>query len=94
VLNVNVLNADGSAGHASEGPYDVIVLSGSVAEVPTALLAQLKVGGRLAAIVGQLPVMRAVILGRSGEQGVDRRVLFDTVAPRLRGFDEPTRFHF
>ena len=62
--------------------------------MPTALLAQLKVGGRLAAIVGQLPVMRAVLLERTGEQGVERRVLFDTVAQRLRGFDEPTRFRF
>ena len=94
ILNATVVTADGSQGHAAEGPYDAIVLSGSVAEVPTALLAQLKVGGRLAAIVGQLPVMRAVLLERSGEQGVERRVLFDTVAKRLRGFDEPTRFHF
>jgi protein-L-isoaspartate(D-aspartate) O-methyltransferase len=94
VLNATVLTADGSQGHPAEGPYDAILLSGSVAEVPTALLAQLKVGGRLAAIVGQLPVMRAVLLQRSGEHGVDRRVLFDTVAQRLRGFDEPTRFHF
>jgi len=94
VLNATVVNADGSQGHAVDGPYDAILLSGSVAEVPTALLAQLKVGGRLAAIVGQLPVMRAVLLERSGEQGVERRVLFDTVAPRLRGFDEPTKFRF
>ena len=94
VLNATVINADGSQGYPSEGPYDAIVLSGSVAEVPTSLLAQLKVGGRLAAIVGQLPVMRAVLLERSGEQGVERRVLFDTVAPRLRGFDEPSRFRF
>jgi len=94
VLNATVVNADGSQGHPADGPYDAILLSGSVAEVPTALLAQLKVGGRLAAIVGQLPVMRAVLLERSGEQGVERRVLFDTVAQRLRGFDEPTRFKF
>ena len=94
VLNVSVVTADGSQGYAADGPYDAIALSGSVAEVPTALLAQLKVGGRLAAIVGQLPVMRAVLLERSGEQGVERRVLFDTVAQRLRGFDEPSRFHF
>ena len=94
VLNATVVTADGSQGHSAEGPYDAILLSGSVAEVPTALLAQLKVGGRLAAIVGQLPVMRAVLLERSGEQGVERRVLFDTVAKRLCGFDEPTRFHF
>ena len=94
VLNVAVVTADGSQGHAADGPYDAILLSGSVAEVPTALLAQLKVGGRLAAIVGQLPVMRAVLLERSGEHGVERRVLFDTVAQRLRGFDEPSRFRF
>jgi protein-L-isoaspartate(D-aspartate) O-methyltransferase len=94
VLNVSVVTADGSQGHAADGPYDAVLLSGSVAEVPTALLAQLKVGGRLASIVGQLPVMRAVLLERSGEQGVERRVLFDTVAQRLRGFDEPSRFHF
>ena len=94
LLNVTVVTADGSQGHAADGPYDAIVLSGSVAEVPTALLAQLKVGGRLAAIVGQLPVMRAVLIERTGEQGVERRVLFDTVAQRLRGFDEPTRFRF
>ena len=94
VLNATVVNADGSQGHSADGPYDAIVLSGSIAEVPTALLAQLKVGGRLAAIVGQLPVMRAVVLERNGEHGVERRVLFDTVAQRLRGFDEPSRFHF
>ena len=94
VLNATVVTADGSQGHPADGPYDAILLSGSVAEVPTALLAQLKVGGRLAAIVGQLPVMRAVLLERSGEQGVERRVLFDTVAQRLRGFDEPTKFQF
>jgi protein-L-isoaspartate(D-aspartate) O-methyltransferase len=94
VLNATVVTADGSQGHAADGPYDAILLSGSVAEVPTVLLAQLKVGGRLAAIVGQLPVMRAVLLERSGEHGVERRVLFDTVAQRLRGFDEPSRFHF
>jgi protein-L-isoaspartate(D-aspartate) O-methyltransferase len=95
VLNVAVLEADGSRGHAAEAPYDAILLSGSVAEVPPSLLAQLKPGGRLAAIVGQLPVMRAVLLQqRADGQGVERRVLFDTVAQRLRGFEEPTRFHF
>jgi protein-L-isoaspartate O-methyltransferase len=47
---------------AGEAPFDVIVLSGSVAEVPQVLLEQLKVGGRLAAIVGDEPVMRATHL--------------------------------
>ncbi len=94
VTNVKVLVADGAGGLAGDGPFDVIVLSGSVAEVPEALLSQLKVGGRLAAIVGAEPVMRALLISRGADRGLERRVLFDTVAQRLSGFVEPTRFHF
>lgn len=94
VTNANVVHADGAAGLPGDGPFDVIVLSGSVAEVPEALLAQLKVGGRLIGIVGFEPVMRAVLVTRTGDPGLERRVLFDTVAQRLQGFAEPTRFHF
>ena len=42
-----------------DGPFDVIVLSGSVAAVPPALLALLRNGGRLMGIVGNEPAMRA-----------------------------------
>ena len=94
VMNASVVNADGANGHAAEGPFDVIVLSGSVPEVPASILSQLKVGGRLVAIVGALPVMRAVLITRAADQGLARTVLFDTVALRLRGFAEPTRFRF
>jgi len=94
VTNVTVATADGSKALPADGPFDVILLSGSVAEVPEALLAQLKVGGRLAAIVGFDPVMRAVLVKREADHGVTRTVLFDTVAARLHGFNEPTRFHF
>ena len=66
-VNVTVLHADGAHGLAAEGPFDVIVLSGSVAEVPPALLAQLKLGGRLVAVVGQLPIMRASLTTRRTE---------------------------
>jgi protein-L-isoaspartate(D-aspartate) O-methyltransferase len=94
VMNVTVIEADGSVALPIDGPFDVIVLSGSLNEVPETMLAQLKPGGRLAAIVGQEPVMRAVLITRGAQQGFERRVLFDTVAQRLKGFGEPTRFHF
>jgi protein-L-isoaspartate(D-aspartate) O-methyltransferase len=94
VMNANVIHANGANGLAADGPFDVIVLSGSVAEVPAGILAQLKVGGRLTAIVGFEPVMRAMLITRTSEEGLERRVLFDTVAPRLQGFAEPTRFTF
>jgi protein-L-isoaspartate(D-aspartate) O-methyltransferase len=94
IMNVTVLEADASRTVPDDGPFDVIALSGSVAEVPRTLLAQLKPGGRLTAIVGQQPVMQAVLVTRSSEVGFSTVVLFDTVAPRLAGFGEPTRFVF
>jgi protein-L-isoaspartate(D-aspartate) O-methyltransferase len=94
VMNVSVHQADGSRGLPEEGPFDVIMLSGSVPEVPPALLAQLKVGGRLAAVVGQQPIMRGMLFRRGHNDDFSSTVLFDTVAPRLTGFDEPSRFKF
>jgi protein-L-isoaspartate(D-aspartate) O-methyltransferase len=97
LVNVNVVDvsvADGAKGRPQDGPFDAIVLSGSVAEVPRALLEQLKKGGRLAAIVGEEPVMHARLFTRSGDASWAQTELFDTVAPRLEGFAEPTRFHF
>jgi protein-L-isoaspartate(D-aspartate) O-methyltransferase len=95
VDNARVLHADGSVGLAQDGPYDAIVLSGSVAELPQALLlSQLKPGGRLLAIVGQEPIMRARLGTRGAAQAFSQVDLFDTVAPRLLNFPEPSRFKF
>jgi protein-L-isoaspartate(D-aspartate) O-methyltransferase len=94
ITNAEVREADGSKGLAAEGPFDVIVLSGSVAEVPQALLGQLKVGGRLAGIVGFEPMMRAHIITRTGEASWSTVQPWDVVAPRLANFPEPSRFNF
>ncbi|HEY9105294.1 MAG TPA: protein-L-isoaspartate O-methyltransferase [Roseateles sp.] len=94
VLNATVLNQDGAAGLPAEEPFDVILLSGSVAAVPQVLLNQLKVGGRLAAIVGSEPVMRAVLITRKGASEFSTVELFDTVAGRLPGFAEAPAFSF
>ena len=94
IMNVEVRQGDGSNGDAGRGPWDAIVLSGSVAEVPEALLQQLKVGGRLVAIVGAEPVMRALRIRRVSEREFRTEVLFDTVAPRLEGFASPSTFAF
>ncbi len=94
VTNVSVLHADGAAGLPGQAPFDVIVLSGSVAAVPQALLDQLKPRGRLLAIVGHEPVMCAVRITRQAAGGFDTKILFDTVAPRLEGFQRPSAFTF
>jgi protein-L-isoaspartate(D-aspartate) O-methyltransferase len=94
VHNAEVRQLDGAKGVLAEGPFDVIMLSGSVAELPQSLLAQLKIGGRLIAIVGEEPIMCATLVSRSGEAEFKTSHAWDTVAPRLLNFPEPSRFHF
>jgi len=94
VLNASVREMDGARGLPGDGPFDVIMLSGSVPEVPQVLLDQLKTGGRLLAVVGHEPMMRAVRFTRQSDTVLLTEELFDTVAPRLTGFAEPTRFAF
>lgn len=86
--------ANGFAACAAEGPWNVILLSGSVAEVPPALLSLLAPGGRLGAIVGEEPVMRATIITRVGDNSFQTAQPWDTVAPRLRNFPQASRFRF
>ena len=90
--NTEVRVADGSRLSVVDGRFDVIVLSGSVAEIPHALLSLLKVGGRLGAIVGDEPMMQATVVTRTSDTSFSTAQGWDTVAPRLQNFPEPSRF--
>ena len=63
-------------------------------EVPSALLSLLAPGGRLAAIVGFEPMMRATIVTRTGEAAFQTTQPWDINAPRLLNFPQPSRFRF
>lgn len=94
IHNVEVRQADGSKGTAAEAPYDVILLGGSVFEVPQVLLSQLKMGGRLVAIVGQEPIMHAQVITRTSETNFTATDKWDDNAPRLVNFPQPDTFKF
>ena len=94
ITNAQVRAQDGAMGAPSDGPFDAIVLGGSVSEVPQALLDQLAMGGRLIAIVGEEPVMQTTLFTRVGSQSWRSQVLWDTLAPPLQGFAQPSAFHF
>ena len=94
VTNVTVETGDGINGWSARAPYDAIVVSGALASVPPALLAQLRVGGRLAVVVGEAPVMEAQLITCTGE-GVFQTVnLFETVIPTLTGAEAKSSFSF
>ncbi len=74
--------------------FDAIVLSGSVSFVPDTLLQRLNPGGRLVAIVGELPVMTAQLITRNAERQFSAQILFDTVARPLVDFPQTEHFRF
>jgi protein-L-isoaspartate(D-aspartate) O-methyltransferase len=89
--NAAVIAGPLAAGAAKHGPYDVILIEGAVEEVPEALSAQLKDGGRIAAIFmeGSLGVAR---VGHKGKNGVTWRYAFNASAPVLSGFEKTEIF--
>ncbi|PKO62600.1 MAG: protein-L-isoaspartate O-methyltransferase [Betaproteobacteria bacterium HGW-Betaproteobacteria-18] len=94
IHNVEVRQADGAQGAAADAPFDVILLGGSVAEVPQALLSQLKIGGRLIAIVGEEPIMHAQRITRTSATNYTSVDQWDDNAPRLNNFPQPSTFKF
>jgi len=94
ITNVEVRVADGAAGAAADAPFDAILLGGSVTDVPQALLGQLKEGGRLIAIVGNEPIMHAMLIERTVPTHYKTTEKWDSNAPRLQNFPEPSAFRF
>jgi protein-L-isoaspartate(D-aspartate) O-methyltransferase len=92
--NVSVELGDGAQGWSNGAPFDVIVVSGGLPELPQAFLQQLKVGGRLACIIGEAPAMKAQLITRTGEAGYDTRTLFETNVKMLRSAVTPSQFKF
>ncbi|MFZ6646317.1 protein-L-isoaspartate O-methyltransferase family protein [Undibacterium sp. TJN25] len=93
VLNVGVVQGNALQSNASAA-YDVIVVHGSLPSVPDGLLQQLKVGGRLFAVVGQLPVMSAEIVTRTAQDAFKAVALFETVVQPLPQAVQPSSFSF
>ena len=94
VSNVSVELGDGAQGWTSGAPFDVIVISGSLPVLPDVFLQQLKVGGRLAAIIGTAPIMSAHVVTRVSDTGFDTVKLFETSVTPLKVAVAPSHFTF
>jgi protein-L-isoaspartate(D-aspartate) O-methyltransferase len=93
MANAKVEVGDGARGWGAN-LYDVIVLTGSVPLLAEHWLAQLKPGGRLFAIVGDLPVMTARLVTWMAPGSRVTADLFETVVAPLVNAPAPSRFRF
>ena len=94
IRNARVELGDGALGWSERAPYDVIIMSGSLPVLPDALLAQLKIGGRIVAIVGDAPAMTAQLVTRISPTSYDTLSLFETCLKPLRHAWRPDPFRF
>jgi protein-L-isoaspartate(D-aspartate) O-methyltransferase len=93
IENVSVVVGDAANGWGTE-QYDVIVLTGSIPMEPEALLKNLRVGGRMFAVVGDAPAMQAKLITRTGTDTFKRVALFETDMAPLHNAPQPERFAF
>ena len=94
IANVTVEEGNAANGWTHGAPWDVIAISGSLEVLPEAFLKQLKVGGRIAAIVGEAPVMTAQIITKVSETGFDTVKVFETNVKPLVDAPAPSHFTF
>ena len=89
--NAAVMNGTLAEGAAKSGPYDIIMVEGGVEQMPDTILAQLREGGRIAAIFieGNLGVVR---IGHKIDGHVNWRYAFNANAPVLAGFEKAPEF--
>jgi protein-L-isoaspartate(D-aspartate) O-methyltransferase len=98
IRNVQVKVGDAAQSPAAfigvEDKFGVVVLTGSVPVLPQAYLDVLKTHGRLFAVIGDAPVMKASIFTKTGENAFSETVVFETVLAPLANAKQPSRFSF
>jgi protein-L-isoaspartate(D-aspartate) O-methyltransferase len=84
---------DGARGWGGEH-YDAVVLTGSTPVLPETVVAQLAPGGRVFAVVGDAPAMKARLVRRTAPEALTTQDLFETVIDPLKNAAAPPRFRF
>ena len=94
VANATLVEGDGARSPLVPSTFDVIVLTGSTPVLPQAFLDQLAPGGRLFAVVGDPPVMKAILVRQPVAGAFQRTELFETLLKPLANAAQPARFRF
>lgn len=83
IKNISLIEADGINGYAAKAPFDKIFVGGNVSTISPSLKNQLKVGGRLVAIIGEAPIMQAILIEKISENEFKQTTLFETCVDPL-----------
>ena len=94
INNIVLEQGDAAGGWDKAQPYDVIAVTGSLTTLPQGLKENMQVGGRLFAVIGESPIMEAVLVTRINANEWREEVLFETWLPPLKGPERAKPFVF
>lgn len=94
IANATIVTGPMTEGYALSAPYDVIVIEGTVPEIPAALASQLAEDGRLVAIVRDERGVGEVRLFQRAGGVLSSRILFEAQPHALPGFEKKAAFVF
>jgi protein-L-isoaspartate(D-aspartate) O-methyltransferase len=84
--NIDFFYGDGYTGKPQYGPFDGIVVTAAAPEIPSELLRQLKIGGRLVVPVGSSSSQAMTVVERTGEDAFEYSNHGDFIfVPMLKG---------
>ena len=94
IYNVTLHTGDAANGFAEAAPYDVIIFTGSLQLHPSEAEQMLNIGGRMFAVVGEIPIMKATITQRLSESSCRKETLFETYLPPIVNAPQSAKFKF
>jgi protein-L-isoaspartate(D-aspartate) O-methyltransferase len=94
IHNVELFTGDVMGGWLPEQAHDVLVVTGSVCEVPEHFRGWVNPGGRMFIVTGEAPAMEARLLTRLNTSDWRAESLFETDLPRLIHAEQPPQFEF
>jgi protein-L-isoaspartate(D-aspartate) O-methyltransferase len=94
IRNVTSYVLDAFSGYTTDKTYDVIVFTGSLQLHPNAAEQMLNIGGRMFAVVGEMPIMQATLTQRLNEGSCRKETLFETCLPPLANAPQSAKFEF
>jgi protein-L-isoaspartate(D-aspartate) O-methyltransferase len=94
ITNTTLHTGDAASGWDKQGPYDAVVLTGSVPILSEHFTRSLRPGARLLAVVGEPPVMQAQLVTCASAGAYNTVTLFETCIAPLKNVQQPERFVF
>ena len=99
LLELDIHNVEFDVGDAARAwplqeRVDAIIMTAAVLTVPDEYLNQLKIGGRLLAVVGKTPAMSVQLTQRISEREWQTKSLFETVIPAMIHAESKAEFEF